>query len=70
MSRQKQQPAATHTGPTDGDAALQRAVLWGAASFLGVALAGLLFAPSLGPLWVGILVFGLAAVPAAFRRAR
>jgi hypothetical protein len=51
-------------------AAQRRAILWSAAAFLAVAVAGLLFAPGLGLLWVALLVFGVAAVPQALRRNR
>jgi hypothetical protein len=48
----------------------RRAILWSAAAFLAVAVAGLLFAPGLRLLWVVLLVFGIAAVPQALRRNR
>lgn len=48
----------------------RRAILWSAAGFLAVAVAGLLFAPGLRLLWVVLLVFGIAAVPQALRRNR
>jgi len=48
----------------------RRAILWSAAAFLGVALAGLVFAPGLDLLWFVLLVFGIAAVPQALRRNR
>jgi hypothetical protein len=51
-------------------AAERRAILWSAAASLAVAVAGLLFAPGLGLLWVVLLVFGIAAVPQALRRNR
>jgi hypothetical protein len=51
-------------------AAERRAILWSAAAFLAVAVAGLLFAPGLRLLWVVLLVFGIAAVPQALRRSR
>lgn len=51
-------------------AAERRAILWSAAAFLAVAVAGLLFAPGLRLLWVLLLVFGIAAVPQALARNR
>ena len=45
----------------------RRAILWAATVFLAVAVAGFLFAPGLRLLWVVVLVFGIAAVPQAFR---
>jgi Flp pilus assembly protein TadB len=56
---------------TDRDpASLRRAILWSATAFLAVAIAGFWFAPGLRLLWVVIVVFGVAAVPQAFRRDR
>jgi hypothetical protein len=52
--------------PPLNPAAERRAILWSAAAFLAVAVAGLLFAPGLRLLWVVLLVFGIAAVPQAF----
>jgi hypothetical protein len=46
----------------------RRAILWSAAAFLAVAVAGLVLAPGLRVLWVVLLVFGIAAVPQALRR--
>jgi hypothetical protein len=54
--------------PPLNHAAERRAILWSAAAFLAVAVAGLLFAPGLRLLWVVLLVFGIAAVPQALRR--
>ena len=51
-------------------AAERRAILWSAAAFLAVAVAGLLFVPGLRLLWVVLLVFGIAAVPQALRHNR
>jgi hypothetical protein len=51
-------------------AAEQRAILWSAAAFLAIAVAGLLFAPGLRLLWVVLLVFAIAAVPQGLRRTR
>ena len=56
--------------PQRNPAAERRAILWSAAAFLGVALAGLVFAPGLDLLWFVLLVFGIAAVPQALRRNR
>ena len=56
--------------PPLNPAAERRAILWSAAAFLAVAVAGLLFAPGLRLLWVVLLVFGIAAVPQALRRNR
>lgn len=55
---------------TTGDEAvsLRRAILWSAAAFLAVGVVGLLLAPGLLLVWVVLLVFGIAAVPQAFRR--
>ncbi len=47
---------------------LRRTTLWVAAAFVGLAVAGLAIAPSLRLLWLMLLVFGIAAVPQAFRR--
>jgi hypothetical protein len=49
-------------------AAERRAILWSAAAFLAVAVAGIALAPGLLVLWVVLLVFGIAAVPQALRR--
>jgi cyanate permease len=56
--------------PPPNPAAERRAILWSAAAFLAVAVAGLLFAPGLRLLWVILLGFGIAAVPQALRRGR
>lgn len=48
----------------------RRAILWSAAAFLAVAVAGLLLAPGLRLLWVVLLIFGVAAVPQALLRNR
>jgi hypothetical protein len=56
--------------PPGNPAAERRAILWSAAAFVGVAVAGLLFAPRLDLLWVVLLAFGIAAVPQALRRTR
>ena len=48
----------------------RRMILWSAATFLAVAVAGLFLAPGLRLLWVILLVFGIAAVPQALRRNR
>jgi hypothetical protein len=53
--------------PPLSPAAERRAILWSAAAFLAVSVAGLLFAPGLRLLWVVLLVFGIAAVPQALR---
>jgi hypothetical protein len=60
----------TELQPPPSVAAERRAILWSAAGFLAVALAGLLLAPGLELLWVVLLVFGIAAVPHALRRNR
>lgn len=54
----------------DEAVSLRRAILWSAAAFLAVGVAGLLLAPGLRFLWVVLLIFGIAAVPQAFRRER
>ncbi len=54
--------------PLLNPAAERRAILWSAAAFLAVAVAGLHFAPGLRLLWAVLLVFGVAAVPQALRR--
>jgi hypothetical protein len=56
--------------PPLNPAAERRAILWSAAAFLAVAVAGLLLAPGLRLLWVVLLVFGIAAVPQALRHNR
>jgi hypothetical protein len=56
--------------PPLNPAAERRAILWSAAAFLAVAVAGLLFAPGLRLLWVVLLVLGIAAIPQALRRNR
>jgi hypothetical protein len=48
----------------------RRAILWSAAAFLAVAVAGLLLAPGLRLLWVVLLIFGVAAVRQALLRNR
>ena len=56
--------------PPLNPAAERRAILWSAAAFLAVAVAGLLLAPGLRLLWVVLLVFGIAAAPQALRHNR
>ncbi len=56
--------------PPLSPAAERRAILWSAAAFLAVAVAGLTLAPGLRLLWVVLLVFGITAVPQALRRNR
>jgi hypothetical protein len=49
-------------------AALRRTMLWSAAAFVGVGVAGFAFAPGLTLVWAIVLLFGIAAIPQAFRR--
>ncbi len=51
-------------------ASLRRAILWSAAAFLVVAIAGVLLVPGLRLVWVVTIVLGIAAVPQAFLRDR
>jgi hypothetical protein len=54
--------------PPLNPAAERRAILWSAAAFLAVAVAGIVLAPGLRVLWIVLLVFGIAAVPQALWR--
>jgi len=71
---QARSPRAAHAAVSKPDqtpeeaASLRRAILWSAAGFLGVAVGGFLVAPGLRFLWIVLLLFGIAAVPAAFQR--
>jgi hypothetical protein len=56
-----------HVAEADS-ASLRRAILWSAAAFLAVGVVGFLVAPGLRLLWIVFLLFGVAAVPAAFQR--
>jgi Flp pilus assembly protein TadB len=46
------------------------AILWTGAALVAIAVAGVLLAPGLRLVWFVIFVFGIAAVPQAFRRDR
>jgi hypothetical protein len=54
--------------PVQDAAALRRTMLWSAAAFVGVGVAGFAFAPGLTLVWAIVLLFGIAAIPQAFRR--
>lgn len=49
-------------------AALRRKLLWSAAAFISLGVAGFALVPGLRLVWVIVIVFGVAAVPQAFRR--
>ncbi len=59
-AREQQQPSASLITPT----------AWAAAALAAIAVVGMLAAPSLLPIWIILLVLGIAAVPQAALHAR
>jgi hypothetical protein len=49
---------------------LVTATAWAAAFFAGIAVVGLIAAPSLKPIWIVLLLLAIAAVPQALLHAR
>jgi Flp pilus assembly protein TadB len=45
------------------DAELRRAIAWGGAAFVAVAILGFALVPSLAIVWAVLFIFGVATVP-------
>jgi membrane protein implicated in regulation of membrane protease activity len=52
------------------DASARRAAAWIGAVLAAIGLLGLIYAPSLRPVWIVMLVFAIAAVPQVVLSAR